>query len=268
MPELPEVETVVRQLTPAVVGRILQHIEILDEKLFPNPSPILAGRTVEDVVRVGKTIVFVFSERKAEDRFLGVHLRMTGRLLLAPEASDVKSQRVRAWLRFEGCNVAFADTRRFGTMRLASSKCAFETGGIDPLHEKFTAKRLGKLLENSGQPIKTWLLRQDRLVGLGNIYASEILFASGIDPFKAAGDLSQEEIASIFKQMRHILRKAIRFCGTTFSDFQNARGEGGSFQNFLKVYGHEGDACVICGKPIRRVVQQQRSTYFCPHCQR
>ncbi len=266
MPELPEVETVVRQIAPAVEGRILQRIEIFDHKLALDSDAPIVGRRVKRLERLGKTILFVFEGKQNEDRFLGVHLRMTGRLLIGSGPESVPYLRAR--LHFDSGCLDFADVRRFGTMKLASSFKDFDTGGIDPLDNRLTAKLLQQKIGRSRQPIKQWLLRQDRLVGLGNIYASEILFASGIDPFRPAEDLADEEISCLFRHMRRILRKAISFCGTTFSDFQNARGEDGGFQDFLNVYGHEGDPCPHCKTTIQRVLQQQRSTFYCPTCQK
>jgi formamidopyrimidine-DNA glycosylase len=139
--------------------------------------------------------------------------------------------------------------------------------GVEPLSRHLTATTLGELLGHSRQPLKIWLLRQDRLVGLGNIYASEILFAARLSPLRPAGDLSPEEVQRLHRAMRRVLRAAIDCCGTTFSDFQDAHGAAGSFQECLAVYSRAGDPCHLCETPVKRLVQQQRSTFWCPRCQ-
>jgi formamidopyrimidine-DNA glycosylase len=139
---------------------------------------------------------------------------------------------------------------------------------MDPLSPHLTPASLGRLIGESRQNVKAWLLRQDRLVGLGNIYASEILFVAGISPLREAGSLSPDEHGRLWRATRRVLRRAIRNCGTTFSDFQDAQGLTGSYQHYLKVYGREDEPCPACRTPVVRIVQQQRSTYYCPRCQR
>ena len=138
--------------------------------------------------------------------------------------------------------------------------------GVEPLSPELTPAVYAGLLDGSAQPLKPWLLRQDRLVGLGNIYASEILHAARLSPFREAGSLDRNEVRRLHGATRRILERAIRACGTTFSDFQDARGVEGSYQRYLAVYEREGRPCRRCRAPIERVVQQQRSTYYCPQC--
>ncbi|NJN63501.1 MAG: hypothetical protein HC882_00595 [Acidobacteria bacterium] len=127
----------------------------------------------------------------------------------------------------------------------------------------WACRSFNRLLRNARQPLKTWLLRQDRLVGIGNIYASEILHEAGLDPFRAGGELEPVETRRLHRALKAVLRRAIRYCGTTFSDFQDAHGVTGSYQTRLRVYGREGEPCKRCGAPIVRVSQAQRSTYYC-----
>ena len=124
------------------------------------------------------------------------------------------------------------------------------------------------MIGNTHQNIKAWLLRQDRLVGLGNIYASEILFVAGISPLRQASSLNAAEHRSLLRATRRVLRRAIKNCGTTFSDFQDAQGLTGSYQHYLTVYGRDGEPCPRCRAPVVRLVQQQRSTYHCAQCQK
>jgi formamidopyrimidine-DNA glycosylase len=272
VPELPEVETVARQLAPCLVGRTVRDLRILDPLLRDcETPPAVAGRTVLRVGRSGKRVLVAFSERPGRRGalWLAVHLRMTGRLLwcetdrAAPHVSHL-----RARLRFDAGALLFIDPRRFGTFRWYRSEEAAAPRGIDPLSAALTPARLAALLGRSPQCLKAWLLRQDRLVGLGNIYASEILHAARLSPFRAAGSLDPGEVRRLLGAARRILERAIRHCGTTFSDFQDARGLEGSFQRFLAVYDRAGRRCRRCGAAVAREVQQQRSTYYCPHCQR
>lgn len=268
MPELPEVETVARQLAPHLRGRELAGVRLFDEKLRAFPSRGLAGLIFERVGRVGKLVVFGGPTRRGE-RFVGVHLRMTGRLVWSPAGARAEKRHLRARFALKGGGaVLFYDPRRFGTLQLAESLEALEPTALDPTSAAFTPARLGGLLaRGGGQPLKVWLMRQDRLVGLGNIYASEILFRSRLHPRRSTHSLKKGEIARLHAATRKVLAAAIEACGTTFSDFQTAHGLTGSYQRYLQVYGREGEPCLQCGAAIERVVQAQRSTFFCARCQ-
>ncbi len=325
MPELPEVETVVRQLAPRLAGRRLERVLVRDPKLAAARRRGLRGRRVDRVFRVGKRIVIALEPGPgtAAARYLEVHLRMTGRLLWAeswpPPPGGRRDGRVagsgerrlpagrqefrsrggdgggprrqgrgrdvagtgpgggrppgrrplpppRAVLLLDRGAVLFVDPRRFGTMRWTPQPPA--PSGVDPTGPGFTTGVLADLLGGSRTPIKAWLMRQDRLEGFGNIYASEVLHAAGIDPRRPAGALARDEVRRLAAATRRILRAAIRHCGTTFSDFQGVLGTVGGYRRFLAVYGRAGEPCPRCGTAISRIVQQGRSTYFCPRCQR
>jgi formamidopyrimidine-DNA glycosylase len=271
LPELPEVETVARQLAPLVTGRKVRALHILDPFLRRARTPRIAGRRVTRVSRSGKRVLVELSarERGGERLCLAVHLRMTGRLIwLAGRGPGRPRPRHRARLALDGGEPLFTDTRRFGTLDWYRRREEAEPEGIDPLSAELTAQHLAGLLAGSSQSLKSWLLRQDRLVGLGNIYAAEILHHARLSPFRQARSLSPPEVRRLRSSMRRILERAIRNCGTTFSDFLDARGLEGSYQRLLAVYGREDQACRRCGSAIERSVQQQRSTYFCPGCQR
>lgn len=298
MPELPEVETVVRQLAPRLRGRRVERLLVRDPKLAGARRRDLAGRRVEEVARVGKRIVVELgpgsgagpAARRPGRLFLEVHLRMTGRLLWAegwPVPGDGPGRRgapgrpvrgggsggrrplppPRAVLVLDRGAVLFVDPRRFGTMRWSEERPA--PAGVDPTGPGFTAAALARLLAGARTPVKPWLMRQDRLEGFGNIYASEVLFAARIDPRREAGSLSREEVRRLAAATRRILRAAIRHCGTTFSDFQGVLGTVGGYRRYLRVYGRAGEPCPRrgCGGTIGRIVQQGRSTFFCPRCQ-
>jgi len=269
MPELPEVETVARQLVPLVRGRTVVGLRVLDPSLKHGRFPRVAGRQVVDVTRSGKRVLFHFSPCASRDGelWLAVHLRMTGRLIWVDESRGPETKHLRARFRLDRGALLFYDTRRFGTFRFYRSFEDTLPGGVDPLSQGLNSREIGRMIGNSKQNIKAWLLRQDRLVGLGNIYASEILFVAGISPLREASSLTAVEHDRVLRATRRVLRRAIKNCGTTFSDFQDTQGLTGSYQNYLAVYGREDEPCPRCRAPVVRLVQQQRSTYFCAQCQ-
>ncbi len=269
MPELPEVETVARQLAPRLVGRRVRRLTLCDPRLrLDGEPPRLAGRTVLSVRRVAKRVMIEFSSRPgSEPVWLAVHLRMTGRLLWNEGSWRESTAHLRARFDLDRGTLRFVDTRRFGTFTWLSSPPETLVG-VEPLSDALTPAKLGQLLDGSRQNVKSWLLRQDRLVGLGNIYASEILHAARISPLREAGSLDAAECSRLVRATQRILSRAIAACGTTFSDFQDARGVEGSYQRFLAVYERAGEPCRRCREPIERIVQQQRSTYHCKSCQR
>jgi len=267
MPELPEVETVARQLAPLVAGRVIRGVQIHDPKLRQVARERLTGGTIESVRRIGKQVVLQLRQGRGVRRWLVIHLRMTGRLIWRAAPARCERSHLRLRLRLDGGSLCFYDLRRFGTVQVLDRPDGAATAGLDPTSPAFTARALEELLRGGRGQLKPWLLRQDRLVGLGNIYCSEILFEAGLAPHRAVGTLTDEEVARLHRTTRAVLRRAIRHCGTTFSDFQDAQGLTGSYQRYLKVYGREGQPCPRCCGPVRRE-QQQRSTFFCPRCQR
>ena len=270
MPELPEVETVARQLAPLVRERTVVAFRVLDPSLKRGRFPRITGRQVTNVTRSGKRVLFHFSSRpgRNDGLWLAVHLRMTGRLIWVDEARRSERAHLRARFRLDRGSLLFYDTRRFGTFQFYQSFEETEPVGVDPLSPDLNSGELGRMIGKSNQNIKAWLLRQDRLVGLGNIYASEILFVAGISPLREAASLNAVEHLSLLRATRRVLRRAIKNCGTTFSDFQDAQGLSGSYQNYLTVYGREREPCPRCRAPVVRLVQQQRSTYHCAQCQK
>jgi formamidopyrimidine-DNA glycosylase len=269
MPELPEVESVARQLAPRLRGRALRKVELLDPRLRGADPRLALGGTVQRVVRTGKQIDIRFrSAGPCGTVRLLCHLRMTGRLVWLADGETLSgTKHLRARLRFDGGDLLFIDPRRFGTLRFVAADCPPPPAGLEPLSRGCTPARLSRLLAGSRQELKPWLLRQDRLVGIGNIYASEIAFQARLHPRRAAGSLRDEEVRRLHGAIRRVLRRAIRFGGTTFSDFADAEGRSGRFYAMLAVYDREGRPCRRCRTPVRRFVQQQRSTYCCPTCQ-
>jgi len=279
MPELPEVETVARQLHRSIRGRQFLGAEVSDPKLGLDVRPLI-GTRVKRVFRVGKYVVIEGAAKSGKPIFAAVHLRMTGRLLWRSDRKRLVSTRPiyvheiaeveryqRAAFRMSGGTLLFCDVRRFGTFRLYRSLEEIPVRGIDPLSEDFTLDYLRSVLAKRKQPMKQWLLRQDCVAGIGNIYASEILFRARISPRRAAGRVKEKELELLMRSIRAVLTEAIAKAGTSFSDFQDSDGQEGSFERFLRVYGREGLKCKRCKAAVIRIVQVGRSTFYCRGCQ-
>lgn len=263
MPELPEVETTVRGLKPLLGARI-ERAEVLDPRLEVSEGA-LRGAVIQGIKRRGKYIIFDLST----DRSLVVHLRMSGRLILrcAPE----ERRYARLILTLDRGTLHFVDPRRLGTAVIEENRFRHRLG-IDPFDPEFTVDRLGEMLSTSRAPVKPFLMDQKRIAGIGNIYACEILAEAEIDPRRPARSLSPEEVERLRVAALSVLQRAIDRMGTTLgtsiSDYRESSGRYGSFQDRLRAYGREGEACPRCGKAIVRIVQAGRSTYYCPGCQR
>jgi formamidopyrimidine-DNA glycosylase len=264
---MPEVETVVRSLRKRLPGRRIKNVEIFDPKLAALDTERLRGRRIRAVSRSGKEIVLDLSAPR-RPLWLCVHLRMTGRLLWAATAA-LGERHLRARFTLTRGALLFYDARRFGVVRLAESPADFAPPGVEILAAEFTPAKLAKLLAGSAMPLKPWLLRQDRIVGCGNIYASEVCHAAGLDPRRPAGSLTPVEIRRLHRETRRIFAKAIECGGTTIDNFMDCEGQCGNYRSHLKVYEREGERCLRRGCPgeIARLVQAGRSTYFCPVCQ-
>lgn len=270
MPELPEVETIVRDLRRLVTGAEIGRVEVLKRDLIEGDANeferVLAGRRLEEITRRAKNIVI----RLDGDRLI-INLGMTGRVLVAlAEAAEPSYLGVRFHL-LDGRRLLYQDVRRFGRLEVVSAEAWTERDaglGFEPLSSDFQPAILHELTRKSRVAIKTWLMDQRRVVGVGNIYASEALFRARISPRKAANRLTARDISRLHESIQVVLREAIDFRGTTLLDYRDAAGEEGAFSARLRVYDREGEPCVTCGTPIRRIVQGGRSTYFCPKCQK
>jgi formamidopyrimidine-DNA glycosylase len=270
MPELPEVETIRRQLAPAVEGRTLSAVEVLDPR-WCEPAPpdgiafALTGRRVDRLARRGKYLLWELED----DVHLVMHLRMTGNLLLAGEAPYTR-------VRFEldsGERVLYTDPRRFGTGVLlpgSEARDAYldERLGTEPLGDGFTDEVLRALVAGRRAPIKAVLLAQHLIAGVGNIYADEALFRAGIHPLRTAGRLSRKQVAALREAIVEVLREAIAAQGSSIDDYLQPDGSAGSFQDRFRVYGRAGEPCVTCGSPIVKLPRVGgRGTYACERCQ-
>ncbi len=265
MPELPEVETVVRGLRPKIVGEKIQQVECFWQKALRPDTALdeLPGRTIRDVTRRAK-----FIQIHLDESVLLVHLRMTGRLstMLPPVENE---KRVTVRLDFEsGNSLYFMDTRKFGRMILAKRpEDGLPALGPEPLSNRFTAQRFTQMLKDRSRQIKPLLLDQAFLAGLGNIYADEVLFRAGVHPLSTASALRPEQITKLHRAIRKVLRDSIRYQGTTVLSFVHGDGESGSYQDQLLIYGHTGKPCPNCAAEIEKIFVGQRGTHFCPHCQ-
>jgi formamidopyrimidine-DNA glycosylase len=267
MPELPEVETIARGLAKRVVGDVIESVW-LGEKKEPLKSPAHEiAATVErtritDVHRMGKHIVFDL-ERKSKKAHWIVHLGMTGRLQVFEPNAEI-DKHTHAILKLKsGRELRFVDPRRFG--RLSVMKSA-EFGGIEPL--EIDVDRFTKLFRGRKTPIKSALLNQKLLRGVGNIYADESLFRTGIRPRRRAATLTRDQLAKLSAAVKEVLKEAIALGGSSISDYVDADGAEGFFQLQHRVYGREGEPCLVCKTPIKRVVIAGRSSHYCPKCQK
>jgi formamidopyrimidine-DNA glycosylase len=271
VPELPEVETIVRQLAKALPGATIRGVEVLKPDLIDGEpadhfAAALKGRRIGSVARRAKNIVV-----DTGGEYLLVNLGMTGRLYV-PAAGDPPS--THPGVRFalaDGRELLYHDVRRFGRLwRMSPEEWrAWEsTLGVEPLSDAFTAKWLFDATRRSRVAVKVWLMDQKRVVGVGNIYASEALFRARVDPRTPADELTRPQAKRIREAVREVLQESIDYRGTTLLDYRDASGQPGGFVQRLRVYDREGEPCVVCHRPIRRIVQGGRSTFFCPHCQR
>ena len=263
MPELPEVETLVRRLQPIAGTRIVD-AAILDDRLNVDGHALI-GTSIRGVRRRGKYIIIGLHDRGD----LIIHLRMSGRLRLDRGDDEIRYTRMILHLD-SGESVYFVNPRRLGTVVLCPN--GFDVPlGIEPTAAEFTTERLRAFAAESRAPIKQLLLDQRRIAGIGNIYAAEALWRSGIDPRRTANTLQPEEIESLHEGITSVLFDAIEQLGTTIgssvSDYRQSADTGGSFQNQLAVYGRQCEPCERCGAIIERIVQAGRSTCFCPACQ-
>ncbi len=274
MPELPEVEQVVRALRPAMVGRRILAAELKLKRIAPDISRSAFARQLRNmrVVAVGRRGKYILIELD-NGRVLMTHLRMTGKFV---SISSEESLPPYAHVIFHLDNdrrLVFCDMRQFGRMRIFtdSRRSPKELLALapEPLSEEFTQEYFRETLSRSRRSLKQLLLDQTKVLGLGNIYAVEALFLAGVSPLKPADSLSKRRAETLYHSIRETLQVAIDAGSTLRIDMGDGNGSYlGRTERFWNVYEREGEPCVNCGAKIRRVVQGARSTYFCPRCQR
>lgn len=273
MPEMPEVEIIRRYLDTQVAGKTIMNLDIRLPRMIKWPDvegfrALVTGRTIKSMNRRGKYLLMELDN----DSKVVFHLRMTGRLVYEPmgETSDHHA-RVIFYLQ-DGASLVYGDTRTLGTIHgLKSQELGMLKGlaemGPEPLSAEFTAEYLYKTANQRKVAIKSFLLNQKYIGGIGNIYADEALFLAGIHPLRPANSLTQTECGRLWESVNKVIADGIADGGTTFRDYQNGEGGKGSHQEHLYVYGRKGEQCCNCGAVIERITVGGRGTHFCPNCQ-
>ncbi len=298
MPELPEVETVVSDLKEKIVGKKIIKVwsdwpKMIKNISFPELQKKLIDQKIERVARRGKNILIQVGRRAT----LVLHLKMTGHLLFRSqkffpldldklnkrEKGSPFAQKVNQYIHFrflfeKGKELAFSDMRKFGRIRFFQQPLAetlknddFKDLGPDPVFDEFNLKifqELARQKRNLNKEVKVFLLDQRNISGIGNIYASEILFGAGLDPKKKVSELQLSEMKKIISETKRILKQAIKNRGTSISDFRDTDGQKGRFGDLRKVYQKKGESCPRCQEKIISIKQGQRSTFYCPSCQK
>jgi len=291
MPELPEVETIRRDLG-VLIGQKIKALKIFSTKTASHPAAFfkkaLVSHKLISIGRRGKLLVFSFEN----GFFLLVHLKMTGQLIFqSPKikivgghslssgsyeksvGGELPNKHTRAVFLFTGGGqLFFNDLRKFGYLKLTDQKglekILSSNYGPEPLTKEFTASHLQKMFKSRRTNIKAVLLNQKLIAGLGNIYVDEALFAAKIRPFREANKLKPGEVTKLTKEINKLIKKAIAYRGTTFNNYVDSRGQKGNFSQFLKVYGRRQENCLVCGHEIVRIKLAGRGTHYCPNCQK
>ena len=286
MPELPEVETIRRDLSKKILNKTISQVEIKNDKTVQGENGLffeyIKGNKFTDIDRVGKLLIFKLKSSK----YLLIHLKMTGQLVYQGKGDIIvgghqdigsnsqtlnfKYARV-IFIFIDNSKLFFNDLRKFGYLKIVDDeeleliKGKF---GIEPLTKNFTLNNLINLLKGKKTNIKAVLLNQENIAGIGNIYVDEILFASGIKPERKTNELTKKEIDIIFKNIKKIIKKAIKWRGTTFSNYVDGSGKKGNYTKFLKVYGRKDKNCQVCNNKIKKIKLNGRGTHFCKTCQK
>ena len=274
MPELPEVETVLRGLAPHLVGKRLLGAQVREPRLrwpvSPNIDQQIRDCRIQSMERRGKYLIFHLVQGKTEHGLIA-HLGMSGSLRLCPADLPPEKHDHLDLLLENGVCLRLRDPRRFSAMVWCDAPAdhpLLAKLGVEPLSEDFNGALLYALCRHRKTAIKTLLMDAHKVVGIGNIYANEALFHAGIHPRLAAGRLSRPRCDRLVAAIKETLRKAIAAGGSSLRDFVDGHGQPGYFQQTYYVYGRTGEPCLICGTPIRQMTQGGRSTFFCPGCQK
>ncbi len=289
MPELPEVETVARDLQRWVAGARILSARVAWDRTIRHPQPAerfvaeIAGATIARVGRRAKTVLI----HLADGRVMTVALRMTGALIVAPSGTPPDRYARVVFELADGRELRYRDVRKFGRIglweggglrapqrrRVGESREPYRVGdvfarhGPEPLRASFTVDRFAERLAHRSGRLKSVLLDQSFIAGVGNIYADEALFRARLHPLRRADTLTPDEVRRLHRAVRSVLRAGVRNRGASFSDYVGADGKPGTNAERLRVYRRTGQPCYRCGRPISRIVVGQRSTHFCSHCQ-
>ncbi len=273
MPELPEVETIKETLKRKLVNHKIVGISVRYPNLIEYPSSQnfekeIVGETIHNLSRRGKWILF-----ELDHYYLLSHLRMEGRYLFRSPNDPIQKHEHISFLLEDGEELRYKDTRKFGRMHLIEKEKLYQQKplselGLEPWDKELNAKYLKTKLKAKLIPIKTSLLDQSIITGIGNIYANEILFLSKINPMKSSNQLTLKELDTIICNTKKVLEDAIRQGGTTIRSYESSEGVHGKFQQNLYVHGKQGGSCQTCGMTIVKTTVGGRGTYYCPHCQK
>ncbi len=286
MPELPEVETIVNDLRKEIINKQIIKIDIRLKKIIKNKPSVfysaLINKSFSQIIRRGKYIFFKINN---SEEYLMVHLRMTGQLIyqkgneiIAGGHSDKKNtlnlpnKQTHLIINFQNkAQLFYNDQRQFGIVQIIDKKefdIINKRQGIEPLDPNLTFKQFEEIIKNKKRNIKAFLLDQKLVTGIGNIYADEILFDASINPHRNTKDLNTKEKRKIYLSLKKILKKAIKYRGTTFNDYRDAQGNQGNFYKMLKIYGRDGEKCLKCGDIILKTRLAGRGTRYCERCQK
>jgi formamidopyrimidine-DNA glycosylase len=266
MPELPEVETIKRELEKAVLGKKIIEVKINNSKVIKEPKKEaflkgLKNATIKNVLRKGKLLILELSSGKS----LTIHLKMTGQLIYPGDAQQSRvSFRLsdNKWLDFN-------DRRLLGELRLVNDWTSLKfVKELGPEPFDLNVDKFKQMLANKNTKIKPLLMDQTFIAGVGNLYAAEALFRAKIHPVRPASSLSEKEKESLFKEITAVLNEAIKYKGSSVDQYMQLSGKPGDYIKYHKVYGREGQACFVCKTPIKRITLGSRGTYFCPKCQK
>ncbi len=286
MPELPEVETIRQGLRQNILGQNIISIEVKKTNIVKNPKKyfvdFLQNQHFVDVSRVGKLLIFHLQNK---DYFLLIHLKMTGQLIFqdkkqtlagghsGPKISDLPNKYSHVIFHFASdVKLFFNDLRQFGYLKIVNGQDKekiVSQFGIEPLQANFTYQNFLKIFKNKRIAVKTLLLNQKLIAGLGNIYVDEVCHQAGVLPQRLVNTLTEEDIKKLFTASQQIIKKAIAKRGTTFSDYRDTEGKTGNFSQYLKVYGRGGEICLTCRQNnLKKIKLNGRGTVFCEKCQK
>lgn len=272
MPELPEVETIKRYLEKVIVGKKITAVEVLSKKQFLGKAKDIIGAKIIGLERRAKYLIVKLSNRKN----LLIHLKLTGQLVWTPGANaDLPGKTTRIIIRFDKGTLFFNDMRKFGWLKITrSAKCKVQSEleklGPEPFSKDFNESYLKNIFSKTARPIKLVLLDQEKIAGIGNIYANEALFETKINPQKPAKTLNQKEISRLKQAIVYVLKQGIKYGGSSAADEAYIKPDGsrGNYQQHFLVYQKQGQKCPKCSTVIKRVNLGGRGTFFCPACQR
>ncbi len=276
MPELPEVETIVRQLQEQIVSKVIEKIEILrpDQWKLNQPDEVQQALIKQRITQISRRAKFILIDFQSGCQLI-IHLRMTGKLIWSPGKPEITKFSRTIFFFTDNSSLEFNDTRALGSLiflNCGEEYPSIRKLGIEPLSEDWQLEYLKSICQKSALTMKDFLLDQNKIAGIGNIYANEILFRCGIHPKRQASSLSDDEIVKLYIAIPKVLELAVQKMGTTLgnkvSDYRSVYNVEGEFQNILTVYGREGEPCLKCGLPIVRIKQKDRSSFVCENCQK